>query len=421
MRNRTVFPYFFDPRQGSKSDEVLLLTKLHLLLFDAIAVQDNFLISRLLANTRDSGKSRSPFCDWIERGWVTVALRKGVYSLADLKHQLYKKALKADYIPFEEMEEGVQLYRSRQFNSYVQEIDSCLNVEGSVLPWDSRRLGIRLRNLMKSSASDGSSGLPKSRATEIWLEIDKKALKVGHTRSMYYQFADTLTDPKEAQLVRSWVGSNYLMNLPKALDVDLSVPRNTLKLIGGRDPIQEIAETESVIDQSVVMGRDCVLLSRAFLQALRLTDIEQLRCLDEFKDYINARSTGQPEALQKSLLNYLKALGEEGPRISHPKIKTLEAQLRLKRFLGSAAELLGVVLALVKPLLGAALAIPGFFLKAASGNERRLQQVKKMAETDLQVQRTSVVDFCHDRADDTDTLPTNVSSERPIAAADPKR
>src|ERR1700679_3214279 len=87
-----VFPTIFDPRQCDLSQKLLLWAKLHLLLFETLAIQDNFLISKVVAEAREHGLNRSPFCDWIERGWVKVALRKGVYSLSNLKQALAKKA-----------------------------------------------------------------------------------------------------------------------------------------------------------------------------------------------------------------------------------------------------------------------------------------------------------------------------------------
>jgi hypothetical protein len=46
------------------------LAKLHPLLFESLAIQDNFLISKLLADTRDEQSKRSVLCDWLEHGWL---------------------------------------------------------------------------------------------------------------------------------------------------------------------------------------------------------------------------------------------------------------------------------------------------------------------------------------------------------------
>lgn len=401
-----IFPYFLDPRQGSRSQEVLLLSKLHLLLYEALTVQDSFLISRLLATTKHTKQARSIFCDWIERGWIKIALREGAYSLSDLRKQLYEKALNGKYIPFEEMDEGIQLYRSRQFMSYLQEIDKCLSTDGAVLPWDEQKLGIRLCDHMKASAKDGTSGLSKDRALSVWKAVDRKAFEGLHTRSMYYDYANTLSDHKEAQIIRAWVGAKYLTNLPDALCLGVSLPRTTLRVVGGQDPIQEIVNEESVVDPLTVKGRDCVLLSGKFLQALEVGDIERLRRLNEFKNLIKARSNGEPEAIRKHLLIYLTALGEEGPKIADPTIRRLEAQVHLKHFVGVATELMGVGITAVNPsLAAAALMIFGIFLKATSGTEKQLEEAHKVTDIDLQLQRTSIVDFCHEQVCETESSP----------------
>jgi hypothetical protein len=151
---------------------VLLWAKLHLLLFESLAIQDNFLISKLLADARDKQSRRSPFCEWLERCWLKVALREGMYSITHLKEELQGRTMSREYIPFEEFSDGVQLYRSRRFKSYLRQLDDCLSNEGAIVTWNPRELGMRLREIMGKSANDGSSGLPVDRAVAIWNEID---------------------------------------------------------------------------------------------------------------------------------------------------------------------------------------------------------------------------------------------------------
>ena len=217
---------------------------------------------------------------------------------------------------------------------------------------------------------------------------------------MYYQYADKLKKKEEARLVRAWVGAMYLRNLPDALDLDVSAPSEILGVIGGRDPIAELSEKDLAISPPALTGRDCILLNGTFLGALTLRDIERLRGLGEFRDLVAARTKGDAVKLKKCVLQYLRAVGEEGPRISCPRTRTLEAHVRFKRMVAAAGGLLGIVISLAVPgLAQTGLLVSGlcYLLGKTSGSEKQLEGAKKEAVDDLMVKRTSLVDFCHGR------------------------
>lgn len=412
MANVPIFPHFLDPLQRATPLELLGLAKLHLLLFDSLVIQDNFLISKVLADVKEGDSKRSLFCDWIERGWLKVALREGSYSLADLKKQLYQKAVTGGYVPFEDLDDGIQLYRSRPFNAYLQEIDTCLSTEGAVLGWDSVELGQRLRGLMKHSAQDGSSGLPVERAVRIWNQVDQIVSGSGHSRTMYYRCAAQLSEV-EADVVRRWVGLQYLSNLPHYLGLGVSVPRKKLTLVSTVDPMAELADTKAAADPEIIRGRECALLNSRFLSGLSLDDIERLRKLPEFNRLAEARVSGDPGALKRSLLAYLQALGEAGPRISNPRIRALEAQLRVKEIVSGATAILGVIVGVLNLPAGIALAASSIFLQLVHGTDNQLRNRQRQAVVDLELQRSQpLFDFCHDgNAAQFRTVPPNSGLE----------
>jgi hypothetical protein len=201
----------------------------------------------------------------------------------------------------------------------------------------------------------------------------------------------------EAELVRSWVSLPYITNLPHALNFDISMPRKTVKSVNIVDPTAELSDIELVTDPTIATGKDCALLSPAFLSALEAKDIERLRRLTEFKDLTAARLNGNAETLKRCLLAYLRALGEEGPKIVDPAIDGLEAQVRVKRRLSDGAEIAGVLLIITNPVLGSLLTICALFLRATKDTEEKLCKHQRAALIELQSQRSgSLLDFCHD-------------------------
>lgn len=326
-----LFPYFLDPLRGLTSSDVLANIKLHLLLCEAITVQDNFLISRLLAEVREPTNQRSPFCGWIERGWVKVALRDSTHSLLDLKRQLNQKALVKDYRPFEGYKEGLTLYRSRKFGSYLKDIDACLPNAGldGVLTWNTREMGRRFRTRMKASAELGSAGLRPEEAMAVWAAIDARARGDTHSRTMYDALAsETVDDEARAASIRRWAGIEYIKNLPTVLGLGVSLPRTVVAEAEAWDPLSELASVDDIQETTI---RNCDILRRDFLTRLSLQDMEQLRGLKEFKALAEARNAGDPDRLRRSLLAYLQALSDAGPRIANSRIRDLEVQVRFRR------------------------------------------------------------------------------------------
>ena len=398
MTHNATLPLFFDPRQGMTPDAVRELATLHLLLFERVAVQDNFLISELLAKAAARG-GQNAIRDWIERGWLTIALREGVHSLGHLKQQLLRQALARTYAPFEERDRGIQLYRSRPFSTYVSELDTALPYKGFALPWSAASLGVRLRDRLRSSAEDGTAGLPPERALEIWHEIDAKSTESTHSRTHYFEYANRLTDPEETKRVRSWVSRLYLTNLPDALKLEISAPRHTLHSVEARDPFLEVQEAiPSASDTAAIRGRDCALLSSLFLSRLTTKQLAKFRGLPEFRVLQAARDSGDTRLLNKALLEYMRAVGESAPAAVDPAITTLKAHLAVKRALATGGGALGVV---VSGPLGQALSILSIFLGITRGTDKALDQAEAgargaAAADPLRSAALHLADFSHE-------------------------
>jgi hypothetical protein len=272
-----------------------------------------------------------------------------------------------------------------------------LATPSAILTWNEEALGRRLRDEMKRSAESGSSGLPQDDAVAIWTEVDGRAADDRHTRSLYHRYRQLRPD------VARWVDSEYLKNLPHLLDLGLSLPRSAVRDYGLSDPLVE--PVADVADSEVVRGRDCVLFSSWFLGTLGTRDIERLRSLDEFKTFTAARYAGTAIAARTALLGYLRAVGKEAPRIVDPSIRSLEAQVRVKWWLGRAATPVGIILLLTaggaNPLLSGMLALAGLFLQRTSDTEKLVGGKIEGAKDALQARRQAsefLADFCHDSA-----------------------
>jgi hypothetical protein len=387
----TIFAHFFDPRQSAIPSKLLLHAKLHLLLCDSLAIQDNFLISRLLEKSRDEPLGRSPLCEWIERGWLRVALRQDSSSILDLKDQLQKNP---GYLPFEGLARGHSLYRSAHFNRYLRELDSSLSSAGAAIPWDPRKLGERLRTNMRKSAEDGSSRLPADAAMAIWSEIDQES-EGAHSRSMYHTYAERLP-VEQAKLVEDWVTQEYIRNLPHSLNFGISMSAGMAESLKIFNPIKEVKETE-VRNRSMIVGRDLALLSPGFLSSLSVKDIERMRGLRQFERLTGARQSGDPNALNVALQEYLKAIGEEAPKIWDPKIQRLENHVRIKTGMQVVAGLGGIYLKSSSPFLAELLAASAIFLRLTKGSEGLVRERRDNALFELESRRSGgLLDLCHE-------------------------
>jgi hypothetical protein len=248
---------------------------------------------------------------------------------------------------------------------------------------------------MRQSATDGASCLPAEDALAIWAAVDRRAAGGPHSRSLYYDEADSISDGDRRQALHSWVEIEYLSNLPEALGMGFSLPRAAVTRLKALDPLLDLPK--DVADPLFVRGRDCVLLSSAFLGTLDNRKIERLRALDEFKDLSRARRDGDTIRMRAALFDYLRALGQEAPGILDPSIRSLEAQVRFKRALGAVS---GIVVLLTRgsdPLLAGGLAALAIFLGMLSSTEKRRDAAVNKAARDIQVcSGESLAYFCHD-------------------------
>jgi len=384
-----IFLYAYDPRQAYSSSAMLLATKQHLLLFDKLFVQDNFLVSDVFFHFG----SRN-LISLLERGWLSIALRDQSFSLVNLKEQLLIKARKQEYMPFEEFSSGIELYKRKEFTNYLSEVDTRLSEPNACVLWNPKDLGKEFTDKMWRSASDGTSGFSIDQATSIWDKINKdERIKDGiQSRTLYKDYGDSLENREIADQIMQWTTRVYLGNLPDYLDVESSAPE--ILTINNRllNPIHNISNIE------VGVGELSPLLIPEFLDGIDFEDIEKFRSLSEFSDLQRARRNNNPEQLLGCLSNYIKAISDIAPEHYGPykeRINQLKRHIKMKTFMQAGAiasggaiswsSALGFVFAPDAALAGMAVSLLGFAMSVIQGTEGILKEAKKNSFEKLKI------------------------------------
>lgn len=354
MNTRSILPYYFDPRRTTASARLLDAATLHLLLFEQLVIVDGWLVSALFERASRS-RPGNPLTRWIEEGWIRMALRDGADSLPALKDLLLRRARSGSYLPFEGSADGIALYTSTAFGSYLDRLADALSAT-KPLTWSEATQGVRLRAQMRASAATGASGLPAEMALATVHAIDTRLQSESHSRTAYWAYiSEGMHDPRDAGLLRAWVSREYLKNLPAELGIGLSVPRKLLHEVGAYDPLAELATVRAHSGSDALVGRDCAILSRTYLRSLTFAQLATLRRSDEFRDLQLARRSNDADRLAMALGTYLRVVGASVATTLDPPIRHL--QLLLRTLPG-----VGAVLAAANPQLGVALAVASLFL-----------------------------------------------------------
>src|SRR5579862_6867191 len=272
--SQKVFPHCFDPRMGlaswnGHSPQLLdCLAKVHLLLFDTVVVQDNFLVSQLYWQWAGSPEG-SFIAAMIEEGCVQVALREKVWSLQCLRKKLLRLARKDQYKPFEDDIGGaIAMYEAADFKEYLDRVDCALSSRpGTVLSWSPKKLSKSYAQRMRLAIANGRVGIPEEYALGIWEQIDT-TLSGKHSRSAYWRFAEHASDAATRTAIENWATGQYLVNLPLEYGLLPSAPDSVSGALGAVDPFRDLLSLPVRPYDEALFGLECALISPFFLRQL---------------------------------------------------------------------------------------------------------------------------------------------------------
>lgn len=347
--NDTLFLQHCDPRLGYTEQQVLSLLNLHALLSKEIVVQDNFLISKLFFDVIKTSPNQS-FQVLLSEKILNIASRDNFdHSLLNLKNDLLNKAINKKYMPFEGPS-GIELYKQKKFENYVQQLDKSLkNCRKNFRSWSPDKAGKDLRNRMLESAENETSGLEPETAKNVVNSIDLIALENGkdliHSRSMYFDYIKTLSDKQLADKIWAWVSYIYLKNLPDKLSIGLSLSSKTLVSGYSYDPF-EFAKNKELFDRYNDLGNiSSAIFCPDFLVNLHPKSIIKIREFDEFKNLQKVINGNDKNKKISSLTEYFSRLSDEAPKFYEPfrkKIRNLEILEKTKFKLLIASEVFAI-------------------------------------------------------------------------------
>lgn len=317
-----IFLNHCDPRIGETPEQILATVNFNSLLFETGVIQDNFLISQILFDINQK-YTHGHIVELLEKGIVKIAVReKANDSTSTLKEQLEEKAYlppnnSGRYIPFEPDAQWKILYRDREFNFYLKQLDSSLsNGNGKYKNWNPAELGRNYRQLMMKSAYEGNTPLAVLEPIEVFQEIDNSITDADdkkHSRTLYYDYAETLSDKTLSETIKKWADWNYAINLPDNLLCGMSISKEKL--------VQEYAHTPIYLEDwnnpviPITSNISAKIFSPEFLTGLTANDILRIRSYSDFRELQAILRNGSDDQVLKLLRNYLELLSQEAERI----------------------------------------------------------------------------------------------------------
>lgn len=406
-----------DPRQGVNPKMTLYWINLHALLFKRPVIQDNFLISQHFQEVDKISKHSFP--DLFRNGFLTIAFREGIVPKTEkLRERLATMTREGDFIPFEGKVKGSELYESLIFKRYLSRIDSAVNPR-KFIRWSPPRLGARFRDVMSSSAADGSSGLSPDLASNVFAEIDKIAetnaggkprpkgpYGIGHNRSMYWKLADRRPDEKVAKQIKAWAASRYIRNLPDAYDLSLSLPNAAFREFNVGSPFDLLGSIPVETKAGTLQGIDRILLNPDIMCTLDPDSIGAFRSFKEFNDLQVALEGNDSDRLTRALIWYLKQFSEEIAKY-HPryrkKIAWAKAKGEFQIGLAASAGLVGLYFAGLGPLAPYGFWLLAYSLARKINTKSLIDKARQEIDVDLSLRydkykksTEGLSDLCHE-------------------------
>lgn len=254
-------------------------------------------------------------------------------------------------------------------------------------------------------------GIEEHIAAEVFRRVDERARsekgeKAGHTRSMYYEYAN-MQDQNIGDDIRRWADANYLQNHPGALELGLSLSRKRVRSLQVWDVFEMLerlgAEAE---EQNILEGLDTIVMNPTFLLNLRAESIAHFRESDEFKDLQDAIECGTNKAIISTMVSYLRFIAADAPEHYGPfrnKVRQYERRLAGIKIVAYLSQTAAIIVPIATGI--SALSLIGIIPIALELSRKRVKRIhdfvlkasrKKLVSTKPRRKIRELSEFCYE-------------------------